>query len=121
MVDQLHEAGTNVEQDSFIASTPLGAVPMTNIVAEISSASPTIVIIAGHYDTKRMAAPFSGANDGASSAAFLLEMARVLTQRHNKATYWLVFFDGEEAVEQWSNTDSLYGSRHFARTSSGRG
>jgi glutaminyl-peptide cyclotransferase len=27
---------------------------------------------------------------------------------------WLVFFDGEEAVQSWSNSDSLYGSRHLA-------
>jgi len=61
-----------------------------------------------------MTVPFVGANDGASSAAFLLEMARVLGRRRNRLTYWLVFFDGEEAVQRWSSTDSLYGSRHFA-------
>ena len=27
---------------------------------------------------------------------------------------WLVFFDGEEAVQEWSRSDSLYGSRHLA-------
>jgi len=27
----------------------------------------------------------------------------------------LVFFDGEEACEQFSATDGLYGSRYFAR------
>lgn len=27
----------------------------------------------------------------------------------------LIFFDGEEAFENWSVTDSLYGSRHLAR------
>lgn len=26
----------------------------------------------------------------------------------------LVFFDGEEAFEEWTDTDSLYGSRHLA-------
>lgn len=87
---------------------------MTNIPAKIPGTNDPIVILAGHYDTKRMATAFVGANDGASSAAFLLEMARVLAQRHNKLTYWLVFFDGEEAVKSWSETDSLYGSRHFA-------
>jgi glutaminyl-peptide cyclotransferase len=32
----------------------------------------------------------------------------------NDATLQLIFFDGEEAFEQWSQTDSLYGSRHLA-------
>ena len=27
---------------------------------------------------------------------------------------YLVFFDGEEAFHQWTDTDSLYGSRHLA-------
>jgi Zn-dependent M28 family amino/carboxypeptidase len=27
---------------------------------------------------------------------------------------WLVFFDGEEAINQWSASDSTYGSRHLA-------
>jgi glutaminyl-peptide cyclotransferase len=55
-----------------------------------------------------------GANDGGSSAPELLELARVLSRRGHLLTYWLVFFDGEEALEQWSQTDSLYGSRHLA-------
>ncbi len=38
-----------------------------------------------------------------SSAAFLLEMARVLARKGNNVTYWLVFFDGEEALQRWSN------------------
>ncbi len=84
-------------------------------------ASSSIVIIAGHYDTKRTNLPFVGANDGGSSAAFLLEVARVLARRNNRLTYWLVFFDGEESLQRWSATDGLYGSRHFAQELSGQG
>ena len=57
---------------------------------------------------------FAGANDGGSSAALLLEIGRVLAKHKNAFTYWLVFFDGEEALKQWSASDSLYGSRHMA-------
>lgn len=72
-------------------------------------------MLAGHYDTKRFADfTFVGANDGGSSAAFLLEMARALAHRRNALTVWLVFFDGEEAVQSWTATDSVYGSRHLA-------
>jgi len=74
-----------------------------------------VVMVGGHYDTAKLDGfPFVGANDGGSSAAFLLEMARVLAQRKNKLTYWLVFFDGEEALRNWSPNDRLYGSRHLA-------
>lgn len=26
----------------------------------------------------------------------------------------LIFFDGEEAFQEWTSTDSIYGSRHLA-------
>jgi glutaminyl-peptide cyclotransferase len=65
---------------------------------------------------------FVGANDPASSVATLLEIGRVLGSRTEKpkATYRLVFFDGEEAFcEGWSDCgdaadpDNTYGSRHY--------
>jgi Zn-dependent M28 family amino/carboxypeptidase len=81
-----------------------------------------VVMVGGHYDTAKLDGfPFVGANDGGSSAAFLLEMARVLAHRKNKLTYWLVFFDGEEALKQWSPRDSLYGSRHMAESLAAQG
>jgi Zn-dependent M28 family amino/carboxypeptidase len=95
---------------------------MTNVIGVIHGENPTVVILAGHYDTATIAgARFVGANDGGSSAAFLLEMARVLSNRKNTFTYWVVFFDGEEALKQWSASDSLYGSRHLAEKLSREG
>ena len=97
---ELSADGAAVVLDSFTAATPLGLIPMTDLVAKIPGNSSAVVIIAGHYDTKRTTFPFVGANDGGSSAAFLLEMARVLARRKNALTYWLVFFDGEEALQR---------------------
>ena len=111
---RLREAGVQVEEDAFTASTPFGSVPMTNLIARIPGARRKIVLLAGHYETKRFDDfPFVGANDGGSSAAFLIEMARVLAQRKNDLTYWLVFFDGEEAFREFTSSDGLYGSRHL--------
>lgn len=116
IIHQLEKAGCEVEQDAFAASTPIGPIPMVNLIAKIPGASPSVIMLAGHYDTKRFTNfRFVGANDGGSSAAFLLEMARVLGRHRQKYTYWLVFFDGEEAVKQWSATDSLYGSRQLVQ------
>jgi Zn-dependent M28 family amino/carboxypeptidase len=59
---------------------------------------------------------FVGANDGGSSTGLLLELARVIGQHPNLARkVELVFFDGEEAFVQFSETDGLYGSRYFAK------
>jgi Zn-dependent M28 family amino/carboxypeptidase len=118
---ELRAAGVTVVLDSFMASTPLGPIPMTNLVAKIPGVGSSMVIIAGHYDAKRLETRFVGANDGGSSAAFVLEMARVLSRRKNSLSYWLVFFDGEEALQGWSDTDGLYGSRHFLHELSARG
>jgi aminopeptidase-like protein len=105
-----------VEFDSFKASTPVGEIEMTNVIAKIPGARPEIVILGGHYDTKRMKMRFVGANDGASSTAFLIEMAHVLAQRRNRFTYWIVLFDGKEPLKDGSSSDGLYGSRHFVQT-----
>ena len=72
-----------------------------------------LLVLATHYDTKRLAG-FVGANDGGSSAGLLLALAPLLAKRNLSHELRLVFFDGEEAFEQWSETDSLYGSRHLA-------
>jgi Zn-dependent M28 family amino/carboxypeptidase len=57
-----------------------------------------------------------GANDGGSSTGVLLEMARVLAERPDLARkVQLLFFDGEEAYEAFTETDGLYGSRYFAK------
>ena len=119
---QLTGAGAEVQRDRFIASTPVGPIRMVNIVAVLCGTSSNVVIVAGHYDTARLKGmTFVGANDGGSSAAELLELARVLSRRSHVLTYWLVFFDGEEAIDHWSASDSLYGSRHFVEALRGSG
>ena len=88
---------------------------MKNIIARFPGTTGTAMVITGHYDTKSMPGRhFVGANDGGSSTGLLLEMARVLQTSKHSSDVYLVWFDGEEAVAQWTETDSLYGSRHLA-------
>jgi Zn-dependent M28 family amino/carboxypeptidase len=102
--------------DAFQAETPDGTIAMENIIARLPGSSGRVVVISGHYDTKLMPGiRFVGANDGGSSAGFLLEMARALKGRTNRDDIYLVWFDGEEAIAEWTDEDSLYGSRHLAR------
>jgi len=110
----LKKLNLQVEHQDFLANTPNGPVSMKNIVGKTSQSGRPVIIIASHYDTRLMTnAAFVGANDGGSSTGLLLELARVLSQRRNAFTVWFVFFDGEEAQRDWSETDSLYGSRYF--------
>jgi len=107
--------GCIVTQDSFTAHTPNGAIPMVNIIAKFPGKSHRAVVFTGHYDTKLMKGMrFVGADDGGSSTAFLLEMAEALQGAPRKDDVYLVWFDGEEALVKWTDTDSLYGSRHLA-------
>ncbi len=110
---QLQGFGCRVEEDDFHASTPIGSLPMKNIAAKIAGSSPQVVLLATHYDTKRLE-NFVGANDGGSSTGLMLELARLVCQRKNALTVWIVFFDGEEAFGEWSPIDGTYGSRQMA-------
>ena len=119
---QFQTLGVAVEQDPFVAQTPVGPVPMNNILARIPGQSPPdsgrggrIFVLATHYETKRETAfRFLGANDGGSGTGLLLALAPLLAKRGFRHEIWLVFLDGEESFEQWSESDSLYGSRHLA-------
>jgi glutaminyl-peptide cyclotransferase len=95
--------------------TPIDTVHMVNLVVTIPGTHKDRLVIAGHYDTKLTREfRFVGASDGGSSAAFLIEMARVLKARKNTMTIELVFLDGEEArLWDWQGTDNTYGSRHY--------
>jgi Iap family predicted aminopeptidase len=112
--DQLTAAGVAFTEQAWDDKTPLGPVHMVNVIATIPGARKERLIIAGHYDTKLIRQfRFVGASDGGSSAAFLIELARVLKSRRNALTIELLFLDGEEAVVEWEGTDHTYGSRHY--------
>ncbi len=113
--DQLAAAGLTAVEQAWVDDTPAGKLSMVNLIARIPGTRRDRIIVAGHYDTKRLPRfRFVGANDGGSSAAFLIELARVLKPRTNAFTIELLFLDGEEAVNEiWAGTDNTYGSRHY--------
>ena len=117
--NQLHRSGWQVTRQAFTDETPRGRVQFVNLIAQFPekrNAAP-LFLLCSHYDTKTFdAIKFVGANDGGSSTGLLLELARVIGRHPNLAAkIELVFFDGEEAYDRFSETDGLYGSRHFAK------
>lgn len=104
-----------VSEDAFTGQTPRGPIPMKNIIAKFPGGSGRAVVFTGHFDTKLFQGRhFVGANDGGASAGFLLEMARVVNTRSYLDDVYFIWFDGEEAIGEWSSTDGLHGSRHLA-------
>ncbi|HUP39893.1 MAG TPA: M28 family peptidase [Vicinamibacterales bacterium] len=112
---QLKAIGVTVTQQAFTAKTPIGQIPMVNLIATIPGTRKERIAIAGHYDTKLFREfRFVGANDGGSSTALLIELARVLKSRTNTFTIELIFFDGEEAtLRDWGANDHTYGSQYY--------
>ena len=115
--EQLESFGWSVSEQAFTDRTPRGEMKFVNLIARFSSAAKPNFLLCSHYDTKIFDNfRFVGANDGGSSTGLLLELARVLAMQPDLAAkIELVFFDGEEAVENFSDTDGIYGSRHFAQ------
>jgi glutaminyl-peptide cyclotransferase len=110
---ELKSYGCTVETDSFSADTPVGRLPMKNILVKITGEKSGVILLGTHYDTLRKE-NFVGADDGGSSTGVMLELARLLCAQHGRYAIWIAFFDGEEAMKQWSDTDSRYGSRQMA-------
>ena len=113
--EQLAADGLTAVEQAWDEQTPLDKVHMVNLVVTIPGSRKERIVIAGHYDTKLYRQfRFVGASDGGSSAAFLLELARVLKARKNPMTIELLVLDGEEArMPDWGGTDNTYGSRHY--------
>jgi glutaminyl-peptide cyclotransferase len=119
IIDQLKSAGWTVTRSEFSDQTPRGKMTFVNLIARFGTnekKEPGQFLLCSHYDTKTFETiRFVGANDGGSSTGLLIEMARVLAMRPALAAkVELLFFDGEEAFENFTATDGLYGSRHFA-------
>jgi glutaminyl-peptide cyclotransferase len=114
LLSELSSAGCTADVDAFEADTPVGPISMKNILVKIPGERPGILLLATHYDTKKLD-DFVGADDGGSSTAVMLEMARVLCAQRGRYQVWIAFFDGEEAVNrEWKDPDNRYGSRQMA-------
>jgi len=106
-----------LEEDTFTANTPEGPMPMRNFIVRFPGKKDGVIVVGTHYETNYPLRDinFVGANDGGSTTGLLVELANHLRGRTLEGySVWLVFFDGEEAIQQWSHSDSLYGSRHLA-------
>ncbi len=109
--------GAQIQEDKFTADTAAGKFPMNNIIAKYPGKKDGIIVLASHYDTNYPLRNenFVGANDGACTSALLIEIGNQL-KAHPPEGYsvWLLFTDGEEATVEWSDKDSVYGSKHLA-------
>jgi len=122
--DHFERDHDQVEEDNFTADTPIGPVPLCNFIVRFAGTKPGIIVLGSHYETNYPLRNinFVGANDGGSTTGLLMaigdrlhdEAAHSPNKKLQGYSVWLVFFDGEEAFQAWSRSDSTYGSRHLA-------
>ncbi|MDP4172710.1 MAG: M28 family peptidase [Bacteroidota bacterium] len=97
---------------------------LTNVIAKFNPKATNRIFISAHWDCRPRAEqdkdpakknqPIPGANDGASGAGILLEIARML--KSNPVNYGidLVFFDGEDYGKEGDIGNYFLGSKYFA-------
>jgi len=122
----------DVEKDTFEANTPFGKKVFTNYIFTKNPKAERRIVLAAHYDSKYFQDQvFIGATDSAAPCAILMDIAEnlnfALENREKKilkeegeegirksTTLQMIFFDGEEAFVNWTEYDSIYGSKHLA-------
>ena len=115
--------GLTVQEQPFVAETPAGRVEMINLAVRLPGRQASRILFTGHYDTKPFKdQTFVGASDGGSSAAWLIELARVLKDQPREFTTEIIWLDGEEAFcKGWTDCgkpdspDNTYGSRYYVQ------
>ena len=128
LIAEMHELTNEVKTQTWdYAGTDRKTYKLTNIIGRLYPFQEQRIILATHYDSKKLAdkdlarknQPVPGANDSASGVAILVELARILGNSHIVPSVGvdIVFFDGEEGDENqggdYSNWKPL-GSTYFA-------
>ncbi len=127
--EHFKKLGVPIDSQAFEFTDPYSgrSIPLVNVMARIEgldSLEPGILLMA-HYDTRPRTdfpgapdladRPITGANDGASGAAVLMELTNVLTQTKPPQNVDLALVDGEDWGESGDNEFYLLGSQEFAR------
>ncbi|KAM3175645.1 hypothetical protein ACTXT7_008085 [Hymenolepis weldensis] len=117
IVNSLKNIGWKVELDTFTNLTVIGYKSFSNIIAINNPSAIRRLVLACHYDSKLMHG-FYGTIDSAVPCAIMVNIAdslsKIFDSSRSGIALQLIFFDGEEAFKEWTDTDSIYGSRHLA-------
>ncbi|KAF2852419.1 hypothetical protein T440DRAFT_467104 [Plenodomus tracheiphilus IPT5] len=125
-----------LEWHNSTARTPISGgteLPFANLIFKreppwVKPGQANLLTLVAHYDSKYQPDGFIGATDSAAPCAMLLHVAKVVdgyVQRmydemselgeggtvEMDMGIQILFLDGEEAFEKWTDDDSLYGSR----------
>ena len=119
-----HSDQVSVQRFSVVSESEL--VEMANVIAAFNPNARERVLLGAHWDTRPVAErdpdeasrslPITGANDGASGVAVLLELASVMSEHSPPVGVDLVFFDGEDGGDGGGYDGFCLGSTYFAKS-----
>jgi hypothetical protein len=132
----------SMEWQNSTSRTPVSGgteVPFANLIFKreppwVKPGQSNFLTLVAHYDSKYQPEGFIGATDSAAPCAMMMFVAKVIdgyVQRMYDEMQELeeggtvemdmgvqiLFLDGEEAFEKWTDKDSLYGARYVAHIS----
>jgi glutaminyl-peptide cyclotransferase len=134
LIRKFEEFGLQVQTQDFQATTYDGLTwDLSNIIASYKPEASKRILLAAHWDTRRIAdkdteridEPIDGANDGGSGVGVLLEVARIIATYDNQPEVGIdiILFDGEDDGEpenaQIRNNNQIWwclGSQHWSKT-----
>lgn len=110
LLSKFESFGFEVQTQDFKAKTYDGLTwDLTNIIASYNPKATKRILLAAHWDTRRIADkdterlddPIDGANDGGSGVGVLLEIARTISSQGLKPEVGIdiILFDGEDDGE----------------------
>jgi Zn-dependent M28 family amino/carboxypeptidase len=116
IMDRVSRTGVDASVDSFKADSPRGVKSFANVVVEFAgtkSNAPWVVFIS-HFDTPPgIGNGFEGANDGASTTALLIALAKAIRRAGPLPdNIMLLWTDAEECMVSYSQNDGFQGAKH---------
>ncbi|MDQ3071889.1 MAG: M28 family peptidase [Bacteroidota bacterium] len=131
LIDKLKSYTDSVEvQRGVVTAYDKTALRITNIMAHFGPAGGKRILLAAHWDTRPIAdeetdpeqqkKPITGANDGASGVAVLLEMARLFAKSPPPTGVTILLVDAEDygtpSYDQTSNDQNTFclGTQYWA-------
>jgi len=126
LAQSFRKFGATVIEQDFQAKTFDGKMLRSkNIIASINPSATKRILLAAHWDTrpwsdedsKEPNKTFDGANDGASGAGILMELARTIQQTEKKPSVGIdiILFDAEDYGKSGYDDSYCLGSQYWAK------
>jgi len=127
--EHFRDCGFALDSNSFSFFDPYSRteIPLVNVIARFEGdpSDNRAVLLAAHYDTRPrtdyasdsalLEQPITGANDGASGVAVLMELANLVREKKPGCNLTILLTDGEDWGKSGDYEYYLMGAREFAR------